>query len=88
MFTHYVHICSHGPHGKLSNTFTEKKHTLRIHTQPVKLAGRVRRDMHSLDLLISHTGLHLTPADEQMGNSAHWVLQIGGETVDTAGYTE
>lgn len=44
--------------------------------------------MHSLDLLISHTGLHYTPADQQMGNSAHWVFQVSGETVDTAGYTE
>lgn len=44
--------------------------------------------MHSLDLLISHTGLHYMPADQQMGNSAHWVFQVGRETVDTAGYTE
>lgn len=44
--------------------------------------------MCSLDLLISHTGLHYKPADQQMGNSAQLVFQVGGETVDTAGYTE
>lgn len=69
-------------------TFSQQPSThTRIHTHP-KLAGRVRKDMHSLDLLISHTGLHYMPADQQMGNSAHRVFQVGGETVDTAGYTE
>lgn len=27
-------------------------------------------------------------ADQQMGHSAQWVFQVGGERVNTAGYTE
>lgn len=72
-------------------SWTSRQIIKHFHSDPAhthNLAGGVRKDMYSLDLLISHTGLHYMPAHQQMGNCAHWVFQVGEETVDTAGYTE